>query len=281
MSYKTILVHCDASEFVSARLSVAVELGQRFGARLVGLHARAPFAPPVLFENAAPMDDFYRAYEDDARTERAAALDAFNEALKGAAVAHEWQAVDGFADNAIIAGARYADLVVVGQRPPATDKYTPTPSDLAETVTLSSGCAVLVVPHIGVRTAPGKTVMLCWNASRESARAASQAMPLLKAAGKVIVLIVDDKKSTPPAGGADTGVDVATWLSRHGVKATVKHDTAADTDVGSIILSRAADMGADLIVMGLYGRSRMRELILGGASRTLLGSMTVPALMAH
>jgi nucleotide-binding universal stress UspA family protein len=122
--------------------------------------------------------------------------------------------------------------------------------------------------------------MLCWNASRESARAASDALPLLRGADKVIVLSVDPKPSNN-GHGAEPGADVATWLTRHGVKVTVQRDVAADSDVGSVILSRAADHDVDLIVMGLYGHSRLREVILGGASRTLLASMTVPVLMAH
>jgi nucleotide-binding universal stress UspA family protein len=138
----------------------------------------------------------------------------------------------------------------------------------------------LVVPLIGVRSKPGKSVMLCWNASRESARAAAEALPFLVAADKVVVLIIDPKTSA--AGhGAEPGADVASWLARHGVNVTVQRDVAADADVGSVILSRAADHDIDLIVMGIYGHSRLREVILGGASRTLLSSMTVPVLMAH
>jgi nucleotide-binding universal stress UspA family protein len=89
------------------------------------------------------------------------------------------------------------------------------------------------------------------------------------------------KRSTNNGHGAEPGADVATWLTRHGVEVTVQRDVAADSDVGAVILSRAADHDVDLIVMGLYGHSRLREMVLGGASRTLLGSMTVPVLMAH
>jgi nucleotide-binding universal stress UspA family protein len=123
-------------------------------------------------------------------------------------------------------------------------------------------------------------VLVCWNASREAARAAADSLPLLKAAEKVIVLAVDP--ATPHAGhGPEPRADVAAWLSRHGVKVTVQRDVAPDSDVGGVILSRAADHGADLIVMGIYGHSRLREMVLGGASRTLLHSMTVPVFMAH
>ena len=122
--------------------------------------------------------------------------------------------------------------------------------------------------------------MLCWNASREAARAASEALPLLKAAKQVIVLIVGPQ-TVADASSVEPGANVAAWLSRHGVKVTVQRDTSADADAGSAILSHAADHDADLIVMGIYGHSRLREMVLGGASRTLLSSMTVPVLMAH
>ena len=105
-------------------------------------------------------------------------------------------------------------------------------------------------------------------------------MPLLKKADKVVVLTID-AKSSARGHGAEPGADVAKWLTRHGVKVTVQRDTAADNDIGATILSRAADHDADLIVLGIYGHSRLREFVLGGASRTLLASMTAPVFMAH
>jgi len=119
-------------------------------------------------------------------------------------------------------------------------------------------------------------VLLCWNGSRESARAASDALPFLKAAQEVLVLMVEPKV-TPK----DSDADVATWLARHGIKVTVQRDVAPDADVGDIISSRAAYYDVDLIVMGLYGHSRLREMVLGGVSRTMLSTMTVPVLMTH
>ena len=177
----------------------------------------------------------------------------------------------------MVAHARFADLVIVGQAEP-DNQPAGTPSDLAEEVVLASARPVLIVPHIGVSKTPGKTVMLCWNGGREAVRAATGALPLLKAADNVIVLEIDPKSGVDEE---EPGADVAQWLARHGVKVTVQRDTAANSDVGGVILSRAADHDVDLIVMGIYGHSRMRELVLGGASRTLLATMTVPLLVAH
>ncbi|MGZ5910454.1 MAG: universal stress protein [Reyranella sp.] len=277
VTYKTILVHCDAGKSVTSRLDVAVGLTQRFNAHLVALHARPPFQPPAFVESG--MDLLLDDYEENVKTSQSAAAAAFTKAIDGKEIASEWRAVDGLADSSLIAHARYADLVIVGQNDPDATTVLPVPSDLPETVALSTGRAVLVVPHIGVQKTPGGTVLLCWNASRESARAASEALPLLKAAKQVIVLIVGSKTGDNP--GAEPGASVAAWLSRHGVKVTVQRDSSADADAGSAILSHAADHDADLIVMGIYGHSRWRELVLGGASRTLLSSMTAPVLMAH
>jgi len=278
MAYKTILVHCDAAKNVAHRLGVAAELAQAHGAHLVGFHARPPFETPVFFDGGFPMDDFFKSYEASVKADMSTASAAFEKATKGRHLSTEWRVVDGFPDSELAVQARYADLLVLGQTDP--ESALPTPTDLPEAVALSSGRPVLVVPHIGVTQAPGKTVLLCWNASRESARAATDALPFLKAAAKVIVLVID-AKSSPTGHGAEPGADAATWLARHGVKVTVQRDVAADSDVGATILSRAADLNADMIVMGLYGHSRVREMVLGGASRTLLGSMTVPVFMAH
>ncbi len=279
MPFKTILVYCDSGEAAKWRLSVAIELAERFGGLLVALHARLPFEAPAFFDSGLSMDTLYTAYQEGVEKEAASAKAIFTAAIRGKTVATEWRSVEGFPDNELAVHARYADLVVAGQAGPPESANLSTPTDLAETVALTSGRTVLVVPHIPTTTPPGKVVMLCWNASREAARAATDALPFLKAAEKVIVLVVDPSKSA--GHGAEPGADVAVWLARHGVKAIVQRDTAIDGDVGATILSRAADHGVDLIVMGIYGHSRVREFVLGGASRTLLASMTVPVLMAH
>ena len=134
-----------------------------------------------------------------------------------------------------------------------------------------------MVPHIGAAQPPGRTVMICWNGQREASRAVTGALPFLKAADRVIMLTIGADPTDDPAS-TDRAIE---WLGRHGVKAVVQRDQAGDTDVGNVILSRAADASADLIVMGIYGHSRMRERVLGGASRTLLASMTAPLLVAH
>jgi nucleotide-binding universal stress UspA family protein len=280
MSYKTIVAHCDGRPSTPLRLAAAVGLAERFGAFLVGVHARPPFEAPVFAANGFDMAPLFGIYQEGLATETAAARDAWDRALKGRHLPNEWRSLDGFADDLLSLSARYADLVMVGQTESAAAAAARTPASVPESVALVAGRPVLAVPYVGLEKPIGGTAMLCWNASRESARAATDALPFLQAARQVIVLVVEPRVSET-GHGQEPGADVATWLARRGVKVTVQRDVASDVDVGNVILSRAADLGVDLIVMGIYGHSRMREMVLGGASRTVLASMTVPVLMSH
>lgn len=283
MTYKTILVHCDASRTINGRLAAAADVAQRFEARLVGVHAREPFEVASFVDGGMPIGTLMEAYQAGCDAAEKIAQTAYDKATKGRNFPAEWRVTEAFSDDALAVNGRYADLLVVGQADP--DDPAGSRNDLPEAMAFATGRPVLVVPYIGAPTSAtkpglGTTVLLAWNASRESARAAADALPFLRAADKVIVLVVDPEVSAD-GHGQEPGADVATWLARHGVNVTVQRDVAADARIGEIILSRAADHGADLIVMGIYGHSRLREMVLGGASRTLLSSMTVPVLMSH
>jgi nucleotide-binding universal stress UspA family protein len=280
MTYKTILVHCDASSKLAQRLEVAADLAGRYDAHLVGVHVRMPFEAPVFSDVVLRVEALHEAYRQEAEAAHDQAAAAFAKATQGSHLSSEWRTVEGYPEEQLAVHGRYADLVVVGQTDPDEPSPFQTPPDLPEVVAISTARPTLVVPHIGVQSRIGKAIMLCWNASRESAHAATEALPLMVSAERVIVLVVDPRTSASEHG-PEPGADAAGWLARHGVKVTVQRDLAVDADAGNAILSRAADLGIDLIVMGLYGHSRMREVILGGASRTLLASMTVPVLMAH
>ena len=277
MGYKTILVSVDAGATAARTVTAARELAERFDAHVIGLHVRPRFQAPAFTDGSFGLETLYEQHKEMATADAATAAATFKNAM-GTRVS-EWRMIDGFVDDELAIAARYSDLVVVSQ----TDSKGPpssAPTDLPEHVALTTERPVLVVPHAGAVTAAGKTVLLCWNASRESSRAATAALPFLKKAGKVVVLTIDAKASER-GHGAEPGADVAEWLSRHGAKVTVQRDTAADNDIGATILSRATDHGADLIVMGVYGHSRVREFVMGGVSRTLLSSMTAPLLIAH
>ena len=175
--------------------------------------------------------------------------------------------------------ARYSDLAILGQLDP--DRAQPEATGpRPEQVVLASGRPVLVVPYAGHFDKLGRRVVIGWNATREAARAVGDAMPLLAAAEVVTVLTIDAREA-PRGHGELPGADISRHLARHGVKAQVEQTVLADLSVGDVLLSRAADLGADLLVMGAYGHSRFRELLLGGATRTLLQSMTIPVVMSH
>ncbi len=278
MGYKTIMALVGASRSSEASLRVAAELADRFDAHLIGVHVRRPFETPMYSDTTAGLDLLYRSYDEASRGATQAAAAAFKNAVGGRS-ASEWRLADGFAEEILVAQARFADLVVMGQSEPDPSPFAPV-RDLAEKFVFGSERPLLIVPHAGEAKPVGEKVMLCWNGRREASRAATAALPLLRKAKSVTVLIVDPEEAEQGASG-EPGADVAGWLARHGVNVTVQRDTAADSDVGNVILSRAADLDIDLVVMGLYGHSRMRELILGGASRTILSSMTVPILVSH
>lgn len=174
--------------------------------------------------------------------------------------------------------ARHADLVVVGQADPEAGSVDD--ALLAEAAFMDSGRPALVIPYIGARTLPPRQVILGWDGSREAARAAADALPFLTHAARVVVLIVDAARR-PEQLGAEPGADIATHLARHGVKVEVRQVPSGGLSTGDVILSQASDEGADLLVIGGYGHSRLRERVLGGVTRHLLEHMTCPVLLSH
>jgi nucleotide-binding universal stress UspA family protein len=273
MSYKTILVHLDEHPRRRERLQLGMQLASRFDAHLVGLFAlQSARVPSYALAEAGPVIE---EIETRRRLEAARAAETeFRDAQRRAAVKGEWRVSMTDALAAIRLSARYADLLIAGQ-PEAED---PLAMGFAGELLLAVGRPVLFVPYAGHFLDVGKRVLVAWNASREATRAVSDALTLLARAQSVEVVAFD-----PRAGqhGEVPGADLALFLSRHGVKATAARQIAPDVEIGAQLLSRAADTSADLIVMGGYGHSRLRELVLGGATRSLLQAMTVPVLMSH
>lgn len=276
--YKTIVVHVGADARRRERLEVACGLAAGFDAHLVGLFALTELGVPfVLGGNAGAVIEAETRWRGEAAE---AARRDFESATKRAGVAKsEWRRSDRGALGAMRVSARYADFVVIGQPDPDRAAEEHMPGYFAEDLVLTAGRPVLVVPYAGHFTSVGSRVMVAWNASREAARALADALPLLKRAQSVEVVAFEPQRSDADHG-AEPGADIGLFLARHGVKVSVARQQA-NIDVGSQILSRAADNDVDLIVMGAYGHSRARELVLGGATRSMLEAMTVPVLMAH
>jgi nucleotide-binding universal stress UspA family protein len=276
MDYKTILVHLQDSEASRRRVTLALPLAAAFEARLVGLHVLpSPVLPAAYGEAATAIGpDFLEAQRQAAAEVAARLREGFEAACGRAGVAHEFRAEEMQPAYLIAQHARYADLTVVGQS--EASGIDALAAQLPERVILTAGGPVLVVPYAGRFEALPERPLVAWNGSREAARAVHDALPLLARAKQVTVLEID------PEDGQGRGAhDLAAHLAHHGVEVTAEHTISGDLGPGDVLLSHLADRGCDLLVMGAYGHSRVRELALGGATREVLGQMTVPVLFAY
>ncbi len=255
----------------------AVSVASAFGAHLTGIaFAYEPVLPPTLMGGIpAEVITAQRAESEQAAQ---AAIARFQDATNRAGIAFDSRMV-----SASLAGAsdlfgriaRRFDLSVVGQAEP--DKVAPEEL-IVEAALFESGRPVIVVPYIQRDGLKLDRVLVCWDAGRTAARALGDALPFLARAKSIdVVMVASERAKSDEIPGAD----IAHHLARHGLNIEVKRIVTGETDVPSTILSYAADVSADFIVMGGYGHSRLREFILGGATRGILTSMTVPALMSH
>jgi len=276
---RSILVHLDGCERAAVRLRIAHELCRQHEAALTALFAVAPRVPPLLPEQAhraATVPSFEQIDPEHRRLARAM----FDRAVASGAHASTWHELAGEPPvPAFVERALYADLVILGQRDPLNAAGFDVPADFVESVIIDSGKPALVVPYVGEVTATPATVLVAWKPTRESARALAASLPFLRRARQVhVVASAEDAAATALALGA-----IEQLLRLHGVDSVQQHHGLGglERDAGNGLLSLAADVDADWLVMGCYGHSRARELVLGGASRTILQSMTLPVLMAH
>jgi nucleotide-binding universal stress UspA family protein len=280
MSYKNLLVHVDDSKGSAGRIDVAVRLALDYGAHLTGIYLISEPSPAGFVQGYLPPE-LIGTLQAEARGRAEAALARFTEAAERNQLSHEArteQVLPTEAAEALCMHARYADLLILGQVDP--DDETADWPRLPEEVVLGSGRPGLVVPYIGAPKTLGTRVVIAWDAGRESARAVADAVPLLERARSVYVVSINPR-SDAFGHGDEPGADIALHLARHDIKVEVQRIESRDIDVANTILSHIADQAADLLVMGAYGHSRLRELVLGGVTRTILRDMTVPVLMSH
>jgi len=276
--FKDILVHVDSSDASARRLALAAQLAELSEAHLTGLHVK------WLQENLYWADPYAAGYIIEAATQSAnaeavRAEEQFRVGVAAGALASEWRVVTGPLVRSVALHGGLADLIVVGQHDPDNEAGIES-SGLAEQVVLASGRPCLIVPFAGSFPTLGERVLVAWNGSREAVRAVNDALPFLKRAAKVYVLSVSPGGAKNP-GDDEVPTDIAAHLARHGVTVEAQSDVAADISIGELLLSRIADLSVDLLVAGAYGHSRLRELVMGGVTRTLLEEMTVPILMSH
>lgn len=277
--YKTILVHVDESARAAERIDLAARLAMQYDAHLVGtaMTGISPYVYPVGgFDPGMPTIVFPL---EELRESADRALDLFEARAKAAGLtSFERRRLDEEAGIGMTLQARYCDVVVIGQGGPA-GVAPRLRSDFPEYVLLNSVRPVLVVPNTGSTGDIGKRVTIPWNGSANAVRAITSAIPMLQRAERV-ELLVFNPESEGDLHGELPGADMALYLARHGVKVEVA-STETSVNPGDAMLARATGAGSDVIVMGAFGHSRFREVLLGGVTKTALRSSTLPLWMAH
>lgn len=273
----TILVHLDGEDGAANRLRLGRRIATDHGARLAALHAALPagLLLPMAGEGMAAMALALGGLDTERRD---GSRRAFDDLLRDTRMDASWgELVEVGADEDFIRCAMLADLVVLGQQQHEVASRG-MPGSFAERVLARCGRPCIVVPSPVPAGGPLSTVVVAWKETPESVRAIAGAMPLLRKATRVHLLAWGPRRPRP----AGPLPDMAAWLRTQGVQASASHEGDDEPrDIGELLLSRCADLGADLLVMGCYGHSRAREWLLGGVSRTVLSSMTLPVLMAH
>lgn len=280
MTYKTILVYLNDERRAGQLLDVAVGIAEGQSAHLIGLYV----VPSGIV--GSPTHYGQRLIESGRQSFRAEGKrigDTFEKGTRGRSLVAEWRVVEPPHDhpgptNVVIENARACDLVVASQADDAWDFSLLL--DFPEKIALESGRPTLIVPNAGRFPTCGQRVLVAWNGRREAARAAFDALPLLEKA-KAIRIVAVDPGGENAAFSQSSLNEIGAALARHDVKCETMHSVAPGMDVGDDLLNRAADFSADLIVMGCYGHSRLREQVLGGVSRSILQHMTMPVLMSH
>jgi nucleotide-binding universal stress UspA family protein len=264
---------------VEARIEVAAQLALAEDAHLIGTAMAG--VSRFLYESVAvdPENPNVIPYLDKLRKRAGDTLTRFEEIVQRAGVpSFERRLSEDEPAGGLSQQAHYCDLVVLGQydlESSSSSVY----ADVPEYVVMHSGVPVLVVPYAGRFNALCERILVAWNGSMEAISAVRDALPLLQRA-KIVEVAIFNPSSRPDAHGAEPGADIALYLARHGVKVDVMQENS-DSDVGEALLSLAANLNSTLMVMGCYGTSRFREILLGGATRTVLQSMTLPVLMSH
>lgn len=273
---KDVLVNLSTKSDRDEARDYAISVAREFSAHITGIAFDSGMGiPGSVFDGG--VASVVAAYRAENRKLALSAKDKFDIAAKDAGVMAEVHVVEaGVVDAGAIFGktARNYDLSIVGQARPDSEAMEEL---IVESALFQSGRPVLIVPYIQRLGIKFGRIMICWDGSRNAARAVADAMPILKRAGAIEIISIQPQKRMSELAGTS----IAKHLARHALKVDVKQLVGTDVDVASTILSYASDSSADLIVMGGYGHSRLREFVLGGATRGIIENMTVPTLMAH
>jgi nucleotide-binding universal stress UspA family protein len=274
---KSILVHLDASPRAAVRLDLAQRLANRHDAELNVLYGVLPSLLAGPWITGEGMMAAASALSELDKTQRDRARATYDAATGKAPM--RWLESDGIPYTTLTQNALYADLLVLGQADSKDALSGALPPDLVAGAIIDTGKPTLVVPYAGTFDSLPSRILIAWKPTREAARAVSAALPWLRLASSVHIATRSEQGN---ALGADPGAAaLKNWLAVQGVHAAIRTHEMGPGDVGEGLLSLAADTAAECLVMGCYGHGRTREWVLGGASRTILGSMTLPLLTVH
>ncbi|TPK23410.1 universal stress protein [Mesorhizobium sp. B2-5-9] len=277
MRFKTIVAILQNEQDAERVLDCAIPLASRFESHLIGIHAEAL---PVPYTSATGFPDTeFLQVSADMNRERADKLQAvFLKRIEDSGLSFEWRSLESFSGDSALTGissVRAADIIIAAQRETGGD-----PSADVDTLVYDAGRPVLVVPSAGPLVTTFKRVLLAWNGSKEAARAAFDALPFIIEAEKTDILVIDPPDTldeSPEAAGAE----IASALSRHGATVSVSVQKSSGTSVDDMIQNRITETGADLLVLGAYSHSWLRQLLFGGVTRTVLRSAQVAAFLSR
>lgn len=280
MTVKTIALSLNDIDNLDYLLPTAAALATAHDAHLSGVYVIPSvevYAAYAGMAMADVVDTQRKRYLEMAKSVR----EKFNHILKLNSLQGEWHELDAInmsVSREFCEAARVADLAVIAQVD--RDVYCGVEAEFAENVVLGAGRPVLVVPRGKSFDTIGSKVVMGWNSKREAARACFDALALLNKDSDVTLVWVDPQKTRAEAGNLP-GTEMASALARHGIKVAAEPMPTSDEDAGSALLAKAADVNADLLVIGAYGHSRVREFVFGGATDTVLKGAGLPVLMAH
>lgn len=279
MDFKNILLHLDHSNGCRNRLDTAFAMAKKHDALITGLFVVPDYVVPSYVEAQISVD-LITDVTEKALARARDTLSGYQKLADEAGVKLDAHVVEGQVIPILREHSKYSDLLMLGQDQP--DDPDNASYGLADALLFEGACACMMVPHSGKLALPGNRVLLTWNASRESARALREAMPLLKTAETVVVLSSEPADADAEiARGHPHADELARFLESHGIESVSSGISDMDISASDAILGQAAEMNADLIVMGAYGHARLREIILGGVTRDLLKQSPIPLLLAH
>ncbi len=279
MSYRTILVHLDDSDRTPVRVALAASIAAKHESHLIGL---APTGTVAVSRRSGPVLPGHEHIAGSVRGlhKRARGVaDAFEAQVRQLGLSsYESRVEEAEPGTSLVLHGCGADLLVIGQ-PDHVSAVPSVPWDFPPHVLVGSGRPVLVVPRTGNFAFVGAHVLLAWDGSREATRAMTDSLPILQSARSVDLVQIEEPESRKSVASMRMD-DVLAWLGRHGIDAT-RLEVPRQGRIGSALLEKASSLGSDLIVMGAYVHSRLSDLALGGATRTVLEEMHLPVLMSH